>query len=248
MAKNDPLFGDVTANRGAAFDMSDIGWMGRARNPDGGYYDAHPTTGHGLFTGDFPGMEGSYGEQTGETLYGWSDVSDFLNQGGDYVNWTDMDHASNPNYTGAQAEAAMNNPAFGLYYNQFHDFDAPGDDPTDPAKWWHDYGKYFEGHEKGTKEAFTKRSGAIEGENLRLKALETLDKTKGFAGKRGFAGDSSLVKAQKSIQEEHMRTKDLQTLGVQTSLWDIHSNYMSNLYDQFANLAGLGAFEDSVYF
>ena len=54
----------------------------------------------------------------------------------------------------------------------------------------------------------------------------------GFQGKRGFAGDSSLIKAQKSIQEEHMRTKDLQSLGVQASLWDIHSNYMSNLYDQ----------------
>lgn len=35
----------------------------------------------------------------------------------------------------------------------------------------------------------TQRKGHIEAEDLKLKALKSLDKTKGFSSKTGFAGD-----------------------------------------------------------
>ena len=241
MAKNDPLFGDIKAQRNIN-DMSNVGWMARLPNPSGGYYGGDTQ----LFSGNLPGIDPTIAN-TGYPMYSLSDLTDFTQGGGSYVDWTGLgwgnegDVAFDENQTYHAAQAAMNNPAFATYFHQFGE----GESGTAPAEWWNTYGRYFSGLEKpGSKKVMTQRKGHIEAEDLTLKALKSLDKTKGFSSKTGFAGDGGFLKAQKSLQEESIRQSDLSKLGVESSLWDIHQNYMSNIYSQFAALAGLGAFED----
>tara|TARA_R100001594_G_scaffold127806_2_gene165699 strand:- start:19631 stop:20326 length:696 start_codon:yes stop_codon:yes gene_type:complete len=231
MARNEPLFGDIKAKRGASQNIgSDIAWSALLEGVEGGQ--------GGAYGGYIPGLDpADYTEEGGHPMYYQSD----------FANWGQ----TNPNSTidfGSvaigydQAQNILNNPAFATYYNQFADQSAGA---GAPAHWWNQYGKYFKGLDKpGISEAITKRKGAIETEELRMKALDNIEKTGGFAGKRGFAGDSGLIKARKSMQEEAIRRSDLSKLGVESSLWDVHQNYMSNMYDQFAALAGVGAFED----
>jgi len=235
MAKNDPLFGDIKAKRVSGLNIDpNVAWSAAA----GGGIEGGQG---GAYSGYIPGLETSV-DTEGNPLIGQGDFADWSSQnpGGSYI-----DFATTQGLDFDEASSVINNPAFAAYYNQFADTDSDTWQASSAADWWGDYGRYFTGLDKpGAKQALTQRKGNIEKEGLRLKALNSLDKTKGFSGKTGFAGDGGFAKAQKSLQEEAMRQSDLSKLGVETSLWDVHQNYMSNMYDQFAALAGLGAFDD----
>ena len=88
------------------------------------------------------------------------------------------------------------------------------------------------------------RNTALNTEKWRLDNLKTLDKMGGYLGKTKFAGDSQYVKATEDLMENAIRTKDLQTLGVNASLWDMKDSHVANMYSMFGQLAGSGAFDE----
>lgn len=225
MAKNDPLIGDINRSK---FDPGDFNlensgtpgnffWTSEYTDPDTGFtYDPQTS---GLIYGDVGAGEG------------------MLNTGGLNSNWiTDF---AGFGYDQFEAQDIMDNAGFATFYNSFFD---SGTWNANPVEWWKDYGAYLSPYDN-TQETLAKRKGNIQTENLRREALDTIDKMGGFSGKRGFAGDSGMENAQKSLMEDSIRQNEMQTLGVNASLWDIKDNYMSNLYSQFGQLAQVGAFD-----
>jgi hypothetical protein len=149
----------------------------------------------------------------------------------------------------SQAESYLNNPAFSTFYNNFlpeeYKFDRIGGDnpPGVAANWFRKYGGYLSPYDE-SKESMISRSSGLKDEELRLSALKSIDDIGGFVGKRNFAGDSEYVKAMTNLRETAILNRDLKTLGVNQSLWDIKDNYLSNLYSEFGNLAHYGAYEE----
>tara|TARA_R100000278_G_scaffold123151_1_gene111565 strand:- start:20093 stop:20779 length:687 start_codon:yes stop_codon:yes gene_type:complete len=224
MARTDgPLIGDI--NR-AKFDPGDF----QLSNTPGGFFnwlsDYRTDDGTLIDTG-VPGSS-AWGE-----LYGEEGFHDDISPNTPVVDFGEF------GYDQYQVQDILDNPAFSVFYNSFFE---PGTWNANPAEWWKDYGAYLTPYDN-VQEIMTKRKSGLEKESLRREALDTIDKMGGFQGKRGFAGDSGMIEAQKSIMEDAIRKNEMQTLGVNQSLWNIKDNYMSNLYSEFANLSQVGAFE-----
>lgn len=223
MARTDePLIGDI--NR-AKFDPGSFS-LENPGTPGNFYWTSlytDPETGHTYDPGTLIyGDLGSGGDPM-NPFHGQAHVSDFAGEG----------------YDQFDVEEILANPAFSVFYDSFYD---PGTWNESPAEWWKDYGAYLTPYDS-VQETMAKRKSGLEKESLRREALDTINKMGGFQGKRGFAGDSGMVEAQQSIMEDAIRKNEMQTLGVNQSLWNIKDNYMSNLYSQFANLSNVGAFE-----
>tara|TARA_R100000234_G_scaffold119980_1_gene104668 strand:- start:16960 stop:17646 length:687 start_codon:yes stop_codon:yes gene_type:complete len=218
-----PLIGDINRRK---FNPSDP--SSHLSNAPGGYFNWASD----YLTEDGTLIDNQGGSFWGE-IYGEEGFHDNVNPNTPLVDFGAF------GYDQHQAQDIINNPAFAMFYQNF--FDA-GSHNENPVRWWSDYGKYLTPY-SSAKETLAARKGGIQKEGLRKEALQTIDKMGGFAGKRGFAGDSGMERAQQAIIEDTIRQNELQTLGVNQSLWDIRDNYMSNLYSEFGNLAGVGAFE-----
>lgn len=218
---SEPLFGDL-AGKYDIFSQS-------TRDPNVGrplgWYAENPDI-PGWYIGDM-----GLGEGIDEYLQG-DDISNFAER------------------FGSQEEALefLNNPAFSIFYEHFmpesHKGGAYGGGHA--ADWFRDYGKYLSTYDSGA-ETLTKRKGLLQAEDWRLNALKSLDDVGTITTKTGFAGDSQYLDAISSARKDALLTRDLQTLGVNASLWDIKDNYLSNLYKEFGNLASVGAYDDDMF-
>ena len=231
MADSGPLFGDIAKAKMAPTTLEGVNWA------EGDFSEG----------GEWVTIDGwpRYVPNLGYT----GDVGQGIQEGLSYedIDWSDTEYLM---------PGQGQDPLFALFYNTFLPPEYQGEvvsgqigfdqNHAAAADWWKHYGKYFDEYAPH-KEIMTKRKGALDAEKWRIDNLKTFDKMGGYVGKTKFAGDSQYVKATEDLLENAIRTKDLQTLGVNASLWQMRDNHLANAYSMFGQLAGTGAYDEGGY-